>query len=301
MARRKRPSYDPGPVYYDDVRPHRPIYLSGVASPELDEMQMEGFDVGLLATPDTYHAATTLTYRTWALDNGAFGAWKRGEPFDLPRWLQWLASWPAPAGVRFGNQGTSRESRLMIQESRSMGTLGCLFAVAPDVVGDFKATWETSSPWFETVRRLGFPVALAAQNGMEDDPRPWDESDRWDCLFIGGDDAFKDGQDALELAAEARRHGKWVHVGRVNTKGRIMHWAGLADSMDGTLLRHASARRPDGTPEGIYRLRRWLGELAQPQLVPPPRQVWSWRDAVYGDGTPGSGGDVTDGPREIFA
>ena len=251
-------SYDPGPAFFHEVRPRRPIYLSGVNHPLVDQMMLEGYDVGLLATPATYHAKQTLRYPAWALDNGCFASSQAGIPFDFATWTRWLASWPPPSGVRFGNRGTVRESRLMTPDTGPMPVLGCLFAVAPDIVGDARATWSQSAPWFELIRRLGFPAALAGQNGLEDDPRPWDEPDRWDCLFVGGDDEWKDGPWARECARHARLLGKWVHVGRVNTRSRMMAWADLADSMDGTMFRwpQASAKK----------LRRWLDELAQPSL-----------------------------------
>src|SRR5690349_16728191 len=59
----------------------------------------------------------------------------------------------------------------------------CLFAVAPDVVGDAAATLERSAPWLGKIRELGYPVAFVAQDGLEVLPVPWDE---FDVLFIGG-------------------------------------------------------------------------------------------------------------------
>ena len=39
---------------------------------------------------------------------------------------------------------------------------------------------------------------------------------------------------ALALARAAKRRGKWVHVGRVNSQRRLRHFWGWADSVDGT-------------------------------------------------------------------
>lgn len=61
---------------------------------------------------------------------------------------------------------------------------------------------------------------------------PWSEIE---ALFIGGDDEFKMGPAAQELAAAARDRGKWLHVGRVNTLRRLRYCQSIgADSVDGT-------------------------------------------------------------------
>ena len=108
----------------------------------------------------------------------------------------------------------------------------CLFVSAPDVVGDAGATLERFFVWERVIRVLGFPVALVAQDGLEDEWIPWD---RLDALFIGGSTKWKLSQAAVGLMREARSRGKWVHVGRVNSQKRFRHcwWAG-ADSVDGT-------------------------------------------------------------------
>jgi len=64
---------------------------------------------------------------------------------------------------------------------------------------------------------------------------PWD---RISAVFIGGDDEFKeDAVVTLKLIPEARRRGKWVHMGRVNGRRRL-RLALLADvdSVDGSSL-----------------------------------------------------------------
>lgn len=110
----------------------------------------------------------------------------------------------------------------------------CRFVVAPDVVGDAVATLALSAPMLPRIRALGFPVALVAQDGLEDLDVPWDD---FDCLFIGGSTAWKLGAAARALIAEAHRRGKWVHMGRVNSRRRIQyaHHIGC-DSVDGTFL-----------------------------------------------------------------
>lgn len=158
--------------------------------------------LGEIATPASGPRRVAGTQ--WCADNGCFNA--KTYPGD-EAWFRWLA-------------GLDRD--------------GCLFATAPDVVGDAVATLERSAPWLPRIRALGLPAALVAQNGLEDLPVPWDD---FDVLFIGGDTAWKLGPHARALTAEAKRRGKWVHMGRVNS-GRRMRYADAigCDSADGTYL-----------------------------------------------------------------
>lgn len=134
----------------------------------------------------------------------------------------------------------------------------CLFAVAPDVVGDAAATLALSAPMLPRIRALGYKAALVAQNGLEDLEVPWET---FDCLFIGGDTTWKLGPRARTLVAEAKRRGKWVHMGRVNSRGRIQYAVVIGcDSVDGTYL----AFGPD---ENLPKVLAWLREIdTQPSL-----------------------------------
>jgi hypothetical protein len=162
----------------------------------------------------------------WIADNGCFGT---GYPGDTA-YLTWLASYP-PAG--------------------------CRFAVAPDVVSDAAATLARSAPMLAPIRHLGVPVAYVAQNGATVDTLPWDQ---FDALFLGGCTAWKLGPDARTLAAEARRRGLWVHMGRVNSLRRLRYAAAIGcDSADGTYL----AFGPD---RNLTRLLDWLRLVDEPGL-----------------------------------
>lgn len=108
----------------------------------------------------------------------------------------------------------------------------CLFATVPDRVGDAASTLRLWAFWAPIVRTLGWSLAFVAQNGLTPRRMPWDELG---TLFIGGDNAYKEGTEARTLCGLAKAKGKWVHWGRVNGKRRyeLARIAG-ADSIDGT-------------------------------------------------------------------
>jgi hypothetical protein len=146
----------------------------------------------------------------WAADNGRFSA---PENYTDEGYLAWLATMPAES---------------------------CLFATAPDVVGDAAATLAMSAPMLSRIRAAGYRVAFVGQDGQEDLPVPWDD---FDALFIGGTTAWKLGPGAEALAREAKRRGKWVHMGRVNSLRRMRYAESIGcDSADGTVLKHDPTR-----------------------------------------------------------
>lgn len=141
----------------------------------------------------------------WCADNGCFG---KGYPGDVA-WLAWLdaAPWPREA---------------------------CVFATAPDVVGDAAGTLARSVPWLPRIRALGYRAAFVSQDGLTTATTPWDQ---FDALFIGGTDQWKLGAPGRQIAVEAKTRGKWLHMGRVNSQQRLQYAAWLGcDSADGTYL-----------------------------------------------------------------
>lgn len=137
----------------------------------------------------------------WAMDNGAF------TKFDAAAYMAMLeAFWPWRAG--------------------------CLWVTAPDVVGDAEATLARWPFWSRVIHGAGYPAALVAQDGLTVPMVPWAELD---CLFIGGSTAWKLGSEARTLAGYAKARGKWLHVGRVNSRRRMRYAASIgADSYDGS-------------------------------------------------------------------
>lgn len=107
----------------------------------------------------------------------------------------------------------------------------CLFVVAPDVVANALATMDAFRYWGPHIQEAGWPVAFVAQDGQE----LFDFPPEFDALFIGGSTEWKLSLEADECIVRAQRLGKWVHVGRVNSRKRLRHFQVMGvDSVDGT-------------------------------------------------------------------
>lgn len=182
--------------------------------------------VGVLFVPRARTNPAIAAGRTCAIDNGSY----RG--FDADAFLQLLA--------------------------QLKGIAGCRFAAAPDVVADAVRTLELFETWEPVIRSFGFPVALVAQDGLEPRAVPWS---RIDALFIGGSTEWKMSPAAETLLAYAAALGKWRHVGRVNTRRRVRHFAGRCDSFDGS----GFSKWP-GHIKG--RGERWLAQLELAPRLP---------------------------------
>lgn len=163
---------------------------------------MEARTIGYIDTPAQGNKRPEGV--AWCADNGAFS-----DKFDEGKWWRFL-------------------------EANAHAASTCLFAVAPDVVGDAAATYERSLPWLPKIRALGYPAAFVLQDGATDDLIPWDD---FDCLFIGGSTEFKLGPIVRQYVREAKARGKWVHMGRVNSERRWKYADAIGcDSVDGTYL-----------------------------------------------------------------
>lgn len=168
----------------------------------------------------------------WAAENGCFSA---GAYFDLDKWLSWLAAVP-------------------VEQKRS-----CLFAPAPDVVGDAAASAIRAIPVLQLIRQLGYKAAFVAQDGLTENTCPWH---LFDVLFIGGTTEFKLSQQAWVLTQCAKQQCKWVHMGRVNSRDRLrLAYSWGCNSVDGTKLAF-------GQDVNIVQLISWLDELrSSPSLI----------------------------------
>ena len=158
-------------------------------------------DLGVLLVPGAYNTpeVALLNHHSWGMDSGAF------SHFDVERFLRLL--------------------------EKTRGLPCCRFVACPDVVGDVQTTRQRFDFWEPMIHSLGFPVALVAQDGLTVKDTPWT---RIEALFIGGTTTFKLGHTARILAAYAKARGKWLHMGRVNSRQRL-HYAERigCDSVDG--------------------------------------------------------------------
>lgn len=184
------------------------LYLANPCTPDVVDAMRSGL-IGYLDTPAQRNQRPPGL--TWAADNGCYG---KGYPGDSA-WFSWL-------------------------ERNVSDAPSCLFAVAPDVVADARATWARSEPWLSRIRSLGYPAAIVAQDGLEEMPIDWP---RFDVLFVGGSTSWKLGADARRIVSQAKEAGKRVHMGRVNSQRRFRYALALGcDSVDGTYLTYGPDR-----------------------------------------------------------
>ena len=115
----------------------------------------------------------------------------------------------------------------------------CRFVAVPDVVGCARRTLECFRHW--QPRLAKWPVAFVCQDGQENLEIPWDNCA---AVFIGGSTDWKMGPHAAAIVKASKVIGKWCHVGRINTPGRLEYFEDLgADSCDGTGLSRYSHMR----------------------------------------------------------
>lgn len=229
-------------------------YLSGVECPTTRRLRATGA-LGLMLNPAAHLRHDGYAF---AVDNGCYQPARPEWAVDADRvaaWLCWVGTLPRARA---------------------------LFVVAPDVYPSAEQTWAWGDHWLETIRWLGFHVALVAQDGAESFTAMWDEEQRWDWLFIGGTTEWKESTDALDCAREAQLLGKNVHVGRVNTLRRWNRWvAAGADSADGTMLRFGERHN------GAILERMLASRTPQPDLFGSlPRNFWCERTLADWSGLP---------------
>lgn len=137
----------------------------------------------------------------YALDNNRFGSWKNNTGWNREQWEE-LLDWAKLSGQN------------------------PLWALVPDVVGDREGTlcdWQEYAP---VLKRFGWPLAFAVQDGMTHRDVPHDA----DVVFVGGSTEWK-WTTFSDWCARFPR----VHVGRVNTwRNLIRADKAGAESCDGT-------------------------------------------------------------------
>jgi hypothetical protein len=110
------------------------------------------------------------------------------------------------------------------------------------------------------LRERGLVAAVVLQEGIETTSRiDWEA---FDAVFVGGiSDAWKESQAVERLCCEARRRGKWRHMGKVNSLRRLRIAVDFGcQSVDGTYLKF-------GPRINMPKLKGWLDYIGrQPSL-----------------------------------
>jgi hypothetical protein len=188
-------------------------------------------NLGRLGVPKDHArmAETAAAGIPWAADNAAFSGF---DPDAFARMLEHLAGVP-----------------------------GCLFVVAPDVVADATATLDQFGSWADRIHAAGLPVALAAQDGLEQLTVPWNDLE---AFFVGGSTHWKLSPTTAALVAEAKRRGKWVHMGRANSGMRFEYAKAIGcDSVDGSKFsRFTDTWLPGGLAAAGAPVQLQLGEAS---------------------------------------
>jgi hypothetical protein len=155
--------------------------------------------VGLLMSPAGWRRPSP--YLPYALDNAAFAAWRKKEPWDETAF--------------YG-----------LCDKAAKATYKPLWVICPDAVADKDETLRKWDQHYEKLAAYGFPVAFAVQDGMVRQDVP----DKAALVFVGGSTKWK----WATLGAWAAWFPR-VHVGRVNTLPRLMECEERGvESIDGT-------------------------------------------------------------------
>jgi len=148
----------------------------------------------------------------WFLDNGAFGDFKSGRPFD------------------------SEAFKWNVLSARDLSPSPD-FIVCPDIVGGGTASLEFSLRWLPWLRfvtlRDRIPVYIVTQEGMRADD---ERLGFFDGIFVGGADLKWKMTTAPAWMALARATGRPCHIGRVGTEKRVREARAIGvDSIDSCL------------------------------------------------------------------
>lgn len=174
----------------------------------------------------------------WAVDNGAFSAWRKGLDF------------PADTFVK------------RVNAALAIAPHPPLFAVLPDKVAAGRESLWLSVEWLGWCKQIRWPWYIAVQDGMTvNDVAPLLR--HVDGIFLGGSDDFK--RQARRWCDFAHSNGKQFHYARCGREAWVREALDIeADSIDSTAL----LRRLTDESVGRFGLLRDLliGCDPQPQL-----------------------------------
>lgn len=166
----------------------------------------------------------------YALDNGAWTAYQKAEPFDSTAFRRCV--WRLGAGADF--------------------------VVAPDIVAGGLDSLRLSLRWLDWL--WGLPPSARLLLPVQDGMAPEDVAPHVGArvgIFVGGTDEWKERTSAT-WGRLARERGAYLHVGRVNTRRRISiaQEAG-ADSVDGSSASRFAVTIPGLTNAARQQSLRW--------------------------------------------
>jgi excisionase family DNA binding protein len=162
--------------------------------------------------------------------------------------------------------------RRMVERKVAVHPTPPIFLTVPDVVGDAHQTRHAFAFWYEHLRRFRLPLAYVLQDGERADFVPWSLIA---AVFVGGTTAYKLGADARALVDAAKARKLWVHMGRVNTRRRVLYAQQIGcDSVDGT----GFARFPDDKLRRFLQVNDhgvldWSGDGARARVLWTPLQA----------------------------
>jgi hypothetical protein len=181
--------------------PSRPKWM-----PLVQQMKPAGITPGMFLNPHTWR---TPWLEYYALDNGCF------VNSHTPFWWEMKGE----------------KEWLKMLDKAAIQNIKPLFAILPDIVGDWDATVKRSSLYLPHLADHGIPTAIALQDGADFSAPILSQCSWW---FVGGSTNWK-WSNAEIICQRAKERGKKVHVGRVNGEKRIRECLRIgADSCDGT-------------------------------------------------------------------
>jgi hypothetical protein len=149
----------------------------------------------------------------WFYDNGAFRDWKKGDQFNITRFMRDMSK-----------LATDLERKTVDPPD---------FIVVPDLVAAGKASQIESDSWLPMLERLRAPLYLAVQDGMVvDEICEVVDTQGYAGVFVGGTPEWKmeTADQWCDLAGFLQVK---AHIGRVGTPKKVLWAYGIyADSID---------------------------------------------------------------------
>ena len=202
--------------------------------------------VGWLVAPTTPGCKKKREWLPYAFDNGAWGAFVAGEPWDEKPFFTMLdenaEDLSDAANVRDRKEYSISGEKLLPR-----------WVAVPDVVADKEKTLEKWDQFAPRLKEFGIPLAFVAQDGMT----PADVPEGAEVVFLGGSHKWK-WRNAETFCSLFPR----VHIGRVNSVAKLRRAEQFgAESVDGTGWVRAGERR-----DGWRGVELFLSGEPDPQL-----------------------------------